>query len=251
MMRIDLNGVKFLGDEGRTRFSIEPESFEGWLTGGVGVRRDKPDRPDTHGAFLMPGYRTGRTISWSGLIHARSDSDYEHAIEELSGLLNEGQAGRLQVQNAAGNRWAEVVLDDGGLDISPLRYGAYARYRIQMWASDPRIYGEQRSFSGSSVQAFHYGNASAPPVVTIRGASAGGYTLTGPNGGRVVVTKPLVSGTPHVIDFRSATPRRGGLAGVGGLTEWNPIMIPRGAPSTVAVSGGSVTLDVEVRDTFI
>lgn len=247
-MRIRLGSLSFLGDAGSCEFDVAPDGLKGWLKGGVGVRRDKPDRPTSHGQFLLPGFRTGRSISWTGLVHSSSGAEQDHQFQRLTGMLGAGESGRMVVDSAAGEHWADVVLED--VEIERLVYGRLAKYRVQVWCPSPFLRGESRKFTGSgSVSAFHYGNTPAPMVTTVSGTATSGYTLTMP-GGTVTVSRLLTSGNPHKLDLASGVLLVGGNRYLGGLGVFNPAPLKPGAPSTVSVSGG-LTLSVEVVDTFV
>jgi hypothetical protein len=87
-------------------------------------------------------------------------------------------------------------------------------------------------------------------VFTITGASAPGYTITGPAGRRIVVTRPLVAGTPHVIDTATGGLLIDGVRVQGGVSVWEPWQIDVGLPGvTHTISAGALL--VEVTRTFM
>ena len=197
-MRVRLEGLTFVGGEGRAELDIERAGITGWF-GGSSVRSEKLDRPDAHGTFPSRVRRGGRLIVLNGHVWSSSPSEQEHLFDRLTGLLGEGEIGRLHVDTESGTKWADVQLDDE-VEITQQVYGKFADYRIQLWARDPLRYGDTR-FTGGGVAAVNYGNANAFPVITVSG-SAANYTVNAA-GKSFVVSKAITPGQSHVIEMKT------------------------------------------------
>src|SRR5690606_35423009 len=155
------------------------------------------ERPQAHGEFDVPVFRTSRIVSITGPCLADSAEKLDWYSNQLTGLLADGQAGRVVFDIPGGPRWGDARLFDVP-DFEPVLWGERAAWQLQLKFANPRLFGETRTFGpGASVTAHHYGNFPATPVITVSGAAPGGYTLTGPDGKQFIVTRPLVAGTPH------------------------------------------------------
>jgi hypothetical protein len=191
----------------------------------------------------MAGYGDGREISWTGQIHTYSEAEQEHARRRLSALLADGSTGRL-VGDGQESLWADVQRDEITSDV--IVPGFTAVYSVKLYAPDPNLYGEVNEFAAGEV-AFQRGNFAAHPTFVVSGAAAGGYTITGPGGKRIVVTTPLVAGTPHTIDSAEGEVMVG--SSLGNISVFEPWTIGPGLPGvTHSISAGS--LRVLVPDTY-
>lgn len=225
-------------------FVIEPQGLKGWLA-GVSMRRDEVARPASHGAFDARGFQSARVVSISGTILAQSPSELESMIVQLTGLLADGETGRLTVQDDhARVTWADVRLA-AQTEIDRYTTGLEADYLVQFWAPDPRRYGELRSFPAG--QVYHRGNTVAIPVIEVTGPVSAPYSVSS-QGRTVTVTQALASGQVHQIDMATGWVRRNGVLQLGAVSAADVFTIPPG--TGVAVSGPS-SMRVLVHDTFI
>lgn len=240
-MLITLDGVYFRGDMSRAMFTIEHGALNGWFE-SPGVRRDSTPRPTGDGVFTAPTYRAGRSVAWTGLIHSTSHAEQRRAFEQLAGMCSGRGLYRLTVQDGTDATWADVQLLQAP-DVTILAAGRLARYDVEVFAPDPRRYGELRSFS-SGATVYHRGNAPAYPVIRIASALAG-YSITSP-AGTFTVAGATAGGT-HLVDMRTGRVTRNGvlMPGVSSGATWP---IDPGTGMTVTVSGGSAS--IEVPDTF-
>lgn len=245
MRRIHLGGLLFDGGSGKATYTIESDSVRGWLLDGVDMRLDQLERPAEHGAFSLPGYLTGRSISWGGLILTDGPQQQEHAMRALSGLLADGLTDRLTVENAS-SQWVDVRRA-GEFDMRMRAYGRIASYRVQFWAANPRIYGEVRDFNAGAA-AVQYGNFKATPRLLI-GAGTGGYTVTGPSGR--VVTVATAPTAAHEIDFATGGLYLNGVRQVGAISVYQPWVVRPGVPGVIATISGARTLTQRITDTFM
>jgi hypothetical protein len=212
------------------------------------MRREQVERPAAHGMFALPAYLTGRSIRWGGLVLTDSTAQQEHALIRLSGLLADGGYARLTVQSEV-TRWLDVQRASP----EPPRIlvpGKIASYSFEVWAPDPRMYGEVHDFPGGTV-AVNRGNFPARPQLIVSGTAASGYTVTGPGGRRVVVTKALASGAPHTIDFARGGLWINGVRQLRAITVYEPWEIAPGLPGATATVNNGAALIQRVTDTFV
>lgn len=114
----------------------------GWDNSGSGVRRADSDRPQAHGAFDLPGWRTGRSVGVSGTVLCPTRALAASVVQRMNSLLASGQPGELTVADAdlptmgASVRLADTPVVDwsghGGFTVS---------YAFEFWAADPLRYG--------------------------------------------------------------------------------------------------------------
>lgn len=256
-LRVVVGGVEFVDDLGyeESGFLISPDGFEG-LDSGVDMRRDDLDLPAAHGSYRLPGFLDSRAISLSGVAVASSPEALGAMGRRLTALLADGGPGLLKLKHQELNVWTEVALASRTQFVIRASNPWLADFQIQFTAADPRLYGDINRFGpvpvGSILTLSHRGTFPASPRFTINGASAGGYTIGGPDGKQFVVTRPLVAGVPHVVDFRNKRLYVGGvrvLGGIGNATTWpvNP-----GLPTTVVtITGGTATIAGSVLNTYI
>lgn len=236
MLRLD--GIQFVGEEGRATYTVASYARN------TSVRREGIPRPYSAGSFPTPGFQDEQEFVWSGLILTDHESEQQNAILRLASLLSSGGESRLVV-DLDEPRWADVHR----VDIPAPRVlvpGRVASYQVTVGSFDPFLYGETREFSAGD-PAIHRGTHPAFPVFVVTGTSAGGYTITGPGGQRIVVTTPLVAGTPHTINTDEGEVTVGGA--LGNISVFEPWTIGPGIPGvTHAISAGSLL--VKVTDKF-
>lgn len=246
MMRVHLGGLEFVGDVGPATFTIERDGIRGHGLGGADMRVESVERPSAHGSFALPGYLTGRSIRWGGLVLTDSMAEQEHALMRLAGLLADGGSDRLSILGED-SKWMDVQRASP----EPPRIlvpGRVASYSFEVWAPNPRMYGDVHEFPAGQ-PAINRGNFPATPRLMV-GAGSGGYTVTGPNGRQVVVgTAPAGA---HYIDFASGGLfTAAGVRQVGAITVYQPWTIPPGVPGVTATISGSRSLTQRVTDTYI
>lgn len=251
-LRVNVAGLDFFGDAGP--FLIGPDGFEGWDE-GVDMRLEKTGRPQAHGSYGLPGFQESRVVSVSGNVLADSPAQLSYLKERLLGILAGGQSGRIQVARPWGTQWADCQL--GAKTRFAERGGKNSgTFQIQLWCADPRKFGEVQSFTlpaNTPTVVFHRGNYEATPYITVSGSMPGGYTLT-VAGWNYAVSRPLVSGTPHVIDYNDGRLRINGSVVQNSIGNTNLATIPPGASITCALyatSGGTGTAVMSLPDTYI
>lgn len=244
-MRIRLGGLTFLGDAGPARFSVSRDALQGWIgKGGPGVRRNDSPRPLGHGSQKQRGYRTGRLVTWSGDIETESPAEQDHALAQLSGVLADGEFGRLTIDSAFGTHWCDVQLEDEP-EVHRDVYGLFATYSIGVWCPDPEVFGETQTFSPGTV--YHYGNFRAVADAVVTGPQSAPYSLT-VAGRQFTVTQALTAGQTHTIDTANARVRRNGVLQSGVFSKAQSLIVAPGAASTFT---GPASAQLKVKNTFV
>jgi hypothetical protein len=252
-LRVTVAGLDFYG-QGTDGLIIGQDGFTGW-DDGVDMRLEKVVRPYAHGSFNLPAFQDSRTIAISGVAIADSPRKLRQIRTRLTGLLADGGVGRVQVDHAGDVQWADCRLAAKTM-FTEIGGNGIGSFQIQLWCPDPRKFGASVTTAvatGSPVQAFHRGNYNAMPSFVIRGDMPGGYTLT-VNGWNYTVTKALVSGAPHRVDYNNGRLYINGVLNQGNLGNVNTTPIPPGQSVGVGlypVTTGSGSADMTIIDTYI
>ena len=183
-------------------FVVGPDGLEG-ITDGVAAKGQTVPRPGAHGDFELPTYLDSRIVSISGTCLAESPQDLKQWGEAFTGLLV-GRVGKITMDHLGDVRWGRAGLAPGtqkkfkvhGVD------SLSADFHIQLKFSNPRFFGDSKTF-GSGEFAYHYGNFASAPVHTVTGNMPGGYAIDGPNFKQFRVLAPLVPGHPHTVDMNT------------------------------------------------
>lgn len=224
-------------------------TFEGWWD-SPDAKAEQTPRPGADGDFVLPVYYQARYPTLTGIFIAESESKMFDGMNRFSALLR--NPGRLQVVGYGPTQWANVRRTSA-LVITP-RSDRVCLWQAKVKAPDSRKYGNTRDFvlSGNGdVSVFHRGTYDAHATVVIRGVAPGGYTLWGPGGKNYTVTRPLVDGVPHRVEFNDGLLRVDGvlLPNAGQSDVW---AIPPGPATTFGFStSGTAAVTITVTDTFI
>ena len=177
--------------------------IDGWDDSGSGVRSSGEARPQSHGAFDSPAYRTGRSISVRGEVLCLSRASAAAAVQTLNSVGADGQ--RLDV----------VVADD---DLPRMSSSARVAdrpmigwtvptrvvYAQEWWAADPLRYGD--TINESTGFPFAAGGLEFPLFTD--GVTDTGYLEFGAQGstGRVTVTNIGTAATSPQFEVTGPTP---------------------------------------------
>lgn len=215
--------------------------LDGW-TDAPGVSMQHITRPEGDGLFPTPAFLGERAVRLSGFYVGRTHHELEHESARIRGLVKRRL--RLAVEDVRGSFWAAGTVTQAAFKNSG--FAPEGRWSVEISCDDPRVYGPVNEFGAGEV-AIHRGTSPAWPVFVVTGTAAGGYTITGPNGQRIVVTTPLTSGVPHTIDTADGEVSVG--SSLGDISVFEPWTIDPGLPGvTHSISAG--TLLVRVPDTY-
>lgn len=205
---------------------------------GVSVRREDTARPLSHGSFDSPVFLGSRVIPVSGHFSAPSPAALVHEMNRLTGLLSDGESGRLNLDDDMGATWIDVRL--GGPTQITQMDATTAKFLVTFFAADPRRFGDAAKVGGFSVgqSVYHYGNHPAVLKPTVPGPVTAPYTVA-VGSKQFTVTQSLASGQTHVLDTETATVTRNGVAQSGVVSRAETLLVPAGA--SVSFTGPSGT----------
>lgn len=254
-------GVPAVVDAGGSRWTLT--SIDGWDNSGSGVRRDSADRPQQHGVFAAPGFRTGRLVAFGGLVECPSRAVAAGVKSALAALLADGSDGDLTVVDvdeptmsaSVGLATLPVIDWTGGLEVEcafelwapdPLRYAApvvvatgFAQMlgglAFDLFTDGTTVtglleYGDPGAETGM-VDVTNAGNAPAWPVFTVTGPTPAFDILV--EGERLRFSAALSTGQTLVIDTKAGTVLLDGVDRRVSLTirEWRAVA--KGETATV------------------
>lgn len=116
----------------------------GGFFGGVSTSSSNTQRTLGHGVFPEPSLRTGRVLTFGGLLRLENSSDTYTAQRYLSGLLWDGKFGELTV-TLEGSDYSMQVKLDGEPKITPTGSN-HVSFQIPLLAPDPFIYAPPRLY---------------------------------------------------------------------------------------------------------
>lgn len=255
--RATVGPLSFEGGQMYEGFSLE--SISGWLS-APDIRRESAERQQAHGNFPAPGFLDQRLIVLEGKCFTNSAADQRHLGAQMSGLLTDGQYGRINVTHNGQTLWADVGLYTQEFDIT--LYGRVAEYQIQFVAPDPRRYGETRTFGpvaeGGEVLVHHRGNARAYPrfKVTAAGTMDEGWAVYGPGSGltrkRFKVNGNIAAGQSNDINLLTGEVTIGNVRRRGVIEDATTWGIPGGTRVShlLDTNGDGGTLTAYITDTY-
>lgn len=254
MLNVRIGDLVFRGGEGSDGFFLNDSGLQGWF-GGVDARGDSESREGGDGDFDIPSFLAPRFVTLEGLCHSRSEHEQAQYGDRLSGLFGSGGTRRVTVEGPRGTTWADGKLSLGTRpEFDPTLWGSVAEYALSIKFNKPQKYGEfHASTVAQSVEAFHYGNFPAAPVITVSGSMPSGYTINGPGGKKFTVTRAVASNSPHTIDMSTGYLSVGGVVVMGFVTRGDVWAIPPGVlvPHSITPVSGSGFIQVTTVDTFI
>lgn len=224
------------------------DQFEGWRDSPE-IKGESENRPNADGEYDLPIYNQARLVTIGGHLHTSGYRQMDEAMNFFTGPMS----GRLTVAGHGVVQWADMKRNSG-VKFTPVT-DTFAQWQVRLKAADPRKFGNTASFAlpaGATVSVFHRGNYPATPRITVSG-SMPGYTLT-VNGANYVVTVPLVTGTPHVVDYNDGRLRINGAVVQNSIGNTNLATVPPGQAVAVglfATSGGTGSAVMALPDTYI
>jgi hypothetical protein len=255
--RVRIRDLVFEGGEGGEGFFFNRGGLSGW-NDQTDLRREKNDRKQAHGVFRSPGYHDQRLIVIEGQCLTSSPEQQDWYSKRLSGLLNDGEYGRLTVDHQGTTLWADVGVYTQDWEV--VEYGTIADYQIQLLAPDPFRYGETHTYGPAGplgeIPVFHYGNAKAFPRFNVAGTISEDYAVYGPGTGdtrkRFKVNGTVSNGHPNLIDLKTGIVRVDGIQRRGVIEDATTWGVPGGTTisHTLDSNGDPATLTVTITDTY-
>lgn len=225
-------------------------SIDGWWD-TPDIKDNREDVPYGHGGYVLPEFYRERLITITGRVRSKTHSHQHEAINALKGCIMPGQTKTLQVFGHGPDQWANVMLarQTKAVPVTDV----HTSFQISLRSTDPRIFGERRivtAGAGVAVMVENRGSAPAWPVVVVPGPiTAGGYTITGPNGEQYTVTASPGSSSTHHVDMWDGMLRVNSSMSAGGGLVGNAqtFTIPPGGKVPVTLSKGG---RIELYDTY-
>lgn len=237
---------------GRDRFGewVVTDGMEDWW-GSPEIKGEVVSRPDADGDLDLPVYNDARLLTLSGHLH----TDSHDQMHEAAAYLSSSMFGRFRVQGHGPSLWAD------GRRNSSVRFmpvtDRFAQWQVRLKFVDPCKYGDTRTWTATTStpasNIFHRGNYNATARFVVAGDMPGGYRLT-IKGVVFTVTRPLVSGQPHSIDFGTGRLRVNGLIVAGGLGWGFKPPITPGVATALAIepiTTGTGSATLTLTDTYI
>lgn len=223
----------------------------GFTDEGAAMRAQTIPRPQAHGDFDMPGFLSGRLMPLKGWAIADSEYELAHLRDQVFGHGAAGGKFRVTIDHGGRTMWADARVASGTAPTFSER-GGVAEWSMTWWFPDPRRYGDATTYGPSpTVQVIQRGNFPALPTLHITGSAPGGYTITGPAGRQIIVTRALATGVPHRFDMATGRLYVGGGRVLGGVARADLFSIPPTLPPTSLSINAGLQLRVDVTDTFI
>lgn len=227
------------------------EKIKGIKPGTVSTRTEYIDIEEGDGEYDLPVFRTRRTVEFGGYVVADSAQELNRMGDRHAGLLAGGDLGRLTVEDEGERRWMRVRLH-GTPEFEPT-YKARADFGLELRAPDPRMFGKPESITAPVVSVVNRGNFRSTPKITISGSGTNDYAVYGPGGRLWRVTRDLVAGHPHTLDFDNLALLVDGVEVTDGLTEADPFACPPNKATTITfdANGNTATMNVTHYPTWI
>ncbi|MDR6867535.1 hypothetical protein J2Y69_002139 [Microbacterium resistens] len=211
------------------------------------VKRERLDRPSSDGQFTTPSFLRERVGGFSGFCVAPTHTVLETMADRLRNLITQQITVTLEYPGV--RMHGQGVVTD--VQFTPHGFAPEGTWMVEVEFDDPFLYGETRTFP-AGVEAIQRGTRPAWPVHTVTGASFWGYTITGPSGRRIAVTRPLVALHPHTINTATGGLLIDGVRVQGGVTVWEPWTIGPSIPGVTHTLSAETTasLTTAVTDTY-
>lgn len=224
-------------------------SLTGWFDRPA-PKGNTEDVPYGHGEYDLPDFYGARTIAGRGRASFRTPAEALAGRDRFMGATFGPVI--MQVRDETGKMTFSRVKPAGECIATVL--GRMLRFEFVLKATDPRRFGEARVVAaGAGVAAMVENRGSAPawPKIVVPGAvSSGGYTITGPNGEKYVVTASPSSSQTHYVDMWDGMLRVNSsmAAGAGLVGAAQTFTIPPGGKVPVTLSKGG---RIELYDTYM
>lgn len=276
---INVGGLTFSSRNAKSapQFVLNPDAITGWYD-GVSVKRTSAVRPGSFGDFAEPGSRNARLITITGTAVAKDAIGLHKMRDDFMGILGSGGYEEMSLQNKSGTRYAMVTLEGTPGWVQQIDNAAF--WKLDLYAPDPRIYGEQKTLTlgTSSVSSgglayalkfplnFHTdiqdqlrvvsnaGNSNSWPMFRVTGNLPAGFVLSDNRGNLVRYEGPVSQYAPVLVDMGRGTAVQNGVDNsvLLSIRQWFPIEPNQSlSPSFEPIVTGAGWCDIIYRDTWI
>lgn len=258
------------------QFVFDEEALKGFLD-GVNVKRTEAARPNHWGDFKEPGLLGPRNLTLTGTAVADSPDQLMELRDEFSAILTHGGYEEIQIQTSSTIRFLNVALAGSSSWVQKL--DNVALWKLELYAPDPRMYGEQRSvqitdytisgglkfplrypmsFGGpivtQSISIANEGNAKSWPVFKVTGDYSNGFKVTDGLNAIIQYDGLVTRQAPVYIDTARGTAHQNGVDNSNLLSRRDWFYIPPYssiAPRFMPNQDAFGFCDIMYRDTWI
>lgn len=260
------------------QFVLDATALTGW-DDGADSRRNATSRPVTSGDFTEPYTFSARLISLSGAAVATSRGELQRMRDAFTSLFAEGEYVQIRVETSVSVRYATVGLENNPMFVQQL--DNVASFRLELYAPDPHLYGEERTitlgatsdaggglayplayplnYNAVNVQPFvpivtNNGNSAAWPTFKVTGDYYSGFILTDGRDKQVIYNGMVSQTSPVTIDMAKGTASQNGIDKTVLLSRREWFNVPANStivPQFLPIQASSGWCDIIIRDTFI
>ena len=263
--------------DNQPHFVFDASAVEGFYD-GVNVKRSEESRPNQWGDFSEPTLLGPRVLTLTGYAKGKNPTELHALRDEFTALLVNDQYVEISVANSVWTRYLTVALT--GKPSWIIETDNVARWKLELYAPNPRIYGEERTvqtvaktdteglaflleypltytITGDPVPeqfVTNNGNTTAYPVFKVTGDFEAGISLTDNNGKYVTYTGLITYAAPVEIDMGKGTATQNGIDKTVLLSQRDWLTVPAYStiqPSILPLENGAGWCDIIIRDTWI
>jgi hypothetical protein len=222
--------------------------FEGWRD-GVDGDYDEERVIDGPGSVDVPVELSSRIVTMSGRGRATTLGDLAQLSDRVTGQLGGKTARPFRVRELLETTWAPAQCIKAKFPI----FGGqlFGDYSMTFWMPKPWKFGETTESFENGEFAIHRGNTESVPYFRIGGSRPLGYTIHGPQGKSVVVTRPVVPGVLHEYNMTDGELYVGGLLVDGGITRGDSWALAGGGGFAHTITGGDGPFQTLLRKVTI
>lgn len=259
-----------------SQYNLDPTAFTGWLD-GVSVRRPDSPRMGTHGDFVEKATLSSRLITFQGLAISKTPTGLKALRDRLMGILSGGAYDILSVQTSVDTRYSTVGLEGKPSWVPTTDLSA--NWKIDFYAPDPFIYGEQKivqtgAFVSRGALEFplsytlnyqivgqdvaqtitNKGNAESWPIFRVVGDYYSGFTISNNLNKKITYNGIVTMQSPVTVNMAKGTAIQGGVDKTVFMSDRGWFSIPPEEtiqPEFVPLQNGSGWCEIIYRDTWV
>jgi hypothetical protein len=215
-------------------------SMEGWNESVEG-RYDETQIPGGDGSFDVPVTLGSRLVPIKGYCRAEHLDDLRQWRNRVTGQLGGPVTRQFVVRELGETEWAPAQCVRANFPLAGQR--TFASFSMTFWMPKPWRFGDKTEAFRDGETATHFGNTGSVPYFRIGGDRPGGYTIPGPGGKSVVISRPVVPGTLHEYNMTDGELYIDGALVDGGITRGDSWAIPGGGAFAHTIIGGTGGVD--------
>jgi hypothetical protein len=244
--------VEFGGLTARGTYTPAPgltiTKFEGW-NDGVDGDFDEERVIAGPGSVDVAVELSSRMVSMSGRGRARTLEDLGELRDRVTGQVGGQTARPFTVRELGETTWAPAQCIRAKFPI----FGGqlFGDFSMTFWMPKPWKFGDRTESFANGEFAYHRGNTESVPYFRIGGDRPNGYTIAGPDGKSVVISRPVVPGILHEYNMTDGELYIGGLLVDGGIDRGDSWAIPGGGGFAHTITGGGGSFETLLRKVTI